>query len=117
MLRRTRTTKKLAKRIDLQYFAHPRPFRSWRFWLSLAVPLLATAWFVAQRAHGGQKVYSPGQLLPAHAVFTQQGTLCHIAETGSFTAPVTAQGCLPGPDPPLHHAHQPLTPARATCHV
>src|SRR5260221_8967043 len=97
MLRRTRTTKKLAKRIDLQYFAHPHPFRSWRFWLSLAVPLLATAWFVAQRAHGGQKEDSSGQLSRAHAVFTHQGTLCHIAQTRSFTAPVTHKARPPCP--------------------
>ncbi len=117
MLRRTRTTKKLAKRIDLQYFAHPHPFRSWRFWLSLAVPLLATAWFVAQRAHGGQKVYSSGQLSRAHAVFTQQCTLCHIAKAGSFTAPVTDKACLACHDAPLHHANQAFTPECATCHV
>ena len=62
MLRRTRTTKKLAKRIDLQYFARPHPFRRWRFWLSVAVPVIALGWFVTQRAQGGQKVYSSGPL-------------------------------------------------------
>src|SRR5258708_12580513 len=117
MLRRTRTTKKLAKRIDLQYFAHPRPFRSWRFWLSLAVRVLARAWFVAQRAHGGQKVYSSGQLSRAHAVFTQQCTLCHIAKAGSFTAQVTDKACLACHDAPLHNANQAFTPECATCHV
>src|SRR5260221_13280707 len=103
MLRRTRTTKKLAKRIDLQYFAHPHPFRSWRFWLSLAVPLLATAWFVAQRAHGGPKVYSSGQLSRAPAVFTQQCTLSHIAKAGSFPAPVTDKAYPACHDAPPHH--------------
>src|SRR5260221_8064407 len=104
MLRRTRTTKKLAKRIDLQYFAHPHPFRSWRFWLSLAVPLLATAWFVAQRAHGGQEVFFIGQLSRAHAVFPQQRTLFHIAQPGCFPAPETAKACLPRHHAPLHPA-------------
>lgn len=117
MLRRTRTTKKLAKRIDLQYFAHPHPFRSWRFWLSVAVPLLATAWFITERAHGGQKVYSSGQLSRAHAVFTQQCTLCHVAQAGAFTAHVTDKACLACHDAPLHHANQTSTPECATCHV
>ena len=60
MLRRSRTTKKLAKRIDLQYFTRPHVFRRWRFWLSVAVPVIALGWFVTQRAQGGQKVYSSG---------------------------------------------------------
>ncbi|MBZ5663739.1 MAG: cytochrome c3 family protein [Acidobacteriia bacterium] len=117
MLRRTRTTKKLAKRIDLQYFAHPHPFRSWRFWLSVAVPLLATAWFITQRAQGGQKAYSSGQLSHAHAVFTQQCALCHVTQAGAFTAHVTDKACLACHDAPLHHANQTFTPECATCHV
>ncbi len=40
MLRRIRTTKKLAKRMDLQYFTQPHPFRSWRLWLSILVPVV-----------------------------------------------------------------------------
>jgi len=55
MLRRIRTTKKLAKRIDLQYFKRPHPLRRWRFWLSLAIPIVALGWLVAQRTQGGQK--------------------------------------------------------------
>src|SRR5258708_14136149 len=97
MLRRTRTTKKLAKRIDLQYFAHPHPFRSWRFWLSLAVPLLATAWFVAQRAHGGRKRNSNGALFRAHPPFTQPCTLPHPAHASSFPPPESDKAYLSCP--------------------
>ena len=117
MLRRTRTTKKLAKRIDLQYFVRPHPFRSWRFWLSVAVPVIALGWFITQRAQGGQKVYSSGQLSHAHAVFTEQCTLCHVAQAGLFTAHVTDKACLTCHDAPLHHANQTFTPECATCHV
>jgi hypothetical protein len=117
MLRRTRTTKKLAKRIDLQYFAHPHPFRRWRFWLSVAVPLIAMGWFITQRAQGGQKVYSSGQLSHAHAVFTQQCTLCHVPQAGAFSAQVTDKACLACHDAPLHHANQTSTPECVTCHV
>ncbi len=117
MLRRTRTTKKLAKRIDLQYFARPHPFRRWRFWLSVAVPVLALTWFIAQRAQGGQKVYSSGQLSYAHAVFTQQCALCHVKKAEEFTAHVTDQACLTCHDAPIHYANQTFTPECAACHV
>jgi len=116
MLRRTRTTKKLAKRIDLQYFAQPHPLRRWRFWLSVAVPVIALGWFVTQRAQDGRKVYSSGQLSHAHAVFTQQCALCHVPQAGAFAAQVTDKACLACHDAPLHHANQTLTPACATCH-
>jgi hypothetical protein len=117
MLRRTRTTKKLAKRIDLQYFARPHPFRRWRIWLSVAIPVIALAWFLTQRAQGGQKVYSSGQLSHAHAVFTQQCALCHVTQAGAFTAHVTDKACLTCHDAPVHHANQTFTPECATCHV
>lgn len=117
MLRRTRTTKTLAKRIDLQYFAQPHPFRRWRFWLSLTIPLIAIGWFITQRAQGGQKVYSSGPLSHAHAVFTQQCTLCHVTQAGVFTAQVTDKACLTCHDAPLHHPNQTFTPECATCHV
>ena len=38
---RVRTAKKLAQRIDLQYFTRLRGFRRWRLVLCIAVPLLA----------------------------------------------------------------------------
>ncbi len=117
MLRRTRTTKTLAKRIDLQYFAHPHPFRRLRFWLSVAVPVIALAWFITQRAQGGQKVYSSGELSHAHAVFTQQCTLCHVSQAGAFTTRVTDKACLACHDAPTHHANQTFTPACTTCHA
>ena len=116
MLRRSRTTKKLAKRIDLQYFTRPHVFRRWRFWLSLAVPVVALGWFVTQRAQGGQRVYSSGPLSSSHAVFTKQCSLCHIATTG-FTARVSDQACLACHDAPAHHANQTFTPECSSCHV
>ena len=62
MLRRTRTTKALAGRINLEYFARPHPFRRWRLMLSIAVPAIALVWFLSQRAQGGQRAYSSGPL-------------------------------------------------------
>ena len=117
MLRRSRTTKKLAKRIDLQYFTRPHVFRRWRFWLSVAVPVIALGWFVTQRAQGGQKIYSSGPLAASHAVFTQQCSLCHVARAGNFATQVSDEACLTCHDAPAHHANQSFTPACSSCHV
>jgi hypothetical protein len=117
MLRRTRTTKKLARRIDLQYFAHPHPLRRWRFWLSVAVPVLALGWLLTQRAQGGQKAYSSGPLSPSHAVFTQQCSLCHVTRAGAFFKEVSNDACLTCHDGPVHHGNQSFTPKCSSCHL
>jgi len=116
MLRRTRTTKKLARRIDLQYFARPHPFRRWRFWLSLTVPVLALGWLLTQQVQGGQKAYSSGPLAQAHAVFTQQCGLCHLTRTGTFFKEVSDEACLTCHDGPVHRANQRFTPHCSSCH-
>jgi len=116
MLGRTRTTKKLARRIDLQYFAHPHPFRRWRFWLSLAVPVLALGWLLIERAQGGQRAYSSGPLSQAHRVFTERCGLCHVTRTGAFFREVSDQACLSCHDGPVHHANQTFTPKCSSCH-
>jgi hypothetical protein len=117
MLRRIRTTKKLARRIDLQYFKRPHPLRRWRFWLSVAVPILALGWLVTQRAQGGQKAYSSGPLSASHAVFTQQCSLCHMARAGAFFKEVSDEACLTCHDGPLHHSNQTFTPPCSSCHL
>ncbi len=42
--------------------SRPHPFRSWRLWLSVLVPVIAVVWFVSRRGPTGQKVYSSGPL-------------------------------------------------------
>lgn len=116
-MRRTRTTKKLARRIDLQYFTRPHPLRRWRFWLSLAVPVLALGWLLIQRAQGGQKAYSSGPLSLSHAVFTQQCSLCHATRAGMFFKEVSDDACLTCHDGPVHHGNQNFTPRCSSCHV
>jgi hypothetical protein len=117
MLRRLRTTKKLARRIDLQYFKRSHPLRRWRFWLSIAVPVLALGWLLTQRAQGGQKAYSSGPLSASHAVFTQQCSFCHVTRAGAFFKEVTDDACLSCHDGPTHHANQTFTPSCASCHL
>ncbi len=117
MLRRARTTKQLAQRIDLQYFTRPHALRRWRFWLSIVVPVFALLWFTAQRVEGGKKTYSSGPLAQAHAVFTQQCNLCHSQQPGAFFEHASDRACLTCHDAPAHHANQTFIPACGTCHV
>jgi hypothetical protein len=117
MLRRVRTTKNLAKRVDLQYFTQSHPFRSWRFWLSVLVPVVAVVWFAAARATG-QKVYSSGPLSASHAVFGKRCEVCHATTLGFFRAKVSDGACLKCHDAPAHHADKVVfTPACGSCHV
>ena len=116
-MRRIRTTKERAKRIDMMYFARPHWLRSWRFWLSLAVPVIALGWFLISHAHNGGRAFSSGPLSRSHAVFTQQCMLCHVRQAGGFFENVTDKACLNCHDAPAHQANQKFTPTCASCHV
>lgn len=116
-MRRIRTTKTLAKRIDLQYFSRPHAFRRWRFWLSLTVPIAALAWFAGQRATG-QKVYSGGPLSFSHAVLGKRCEVCHVTQAGTFRNEVTDNACLKCHDAPAHHPEKAtFTPTCGSCHL
>jgi hypothetical protein len=116
-MRRVRTTKTLAKRIDLQYFSRPHPFRRWRLYLSLGIPIAALAWFAGQRATG-QKVYSSGPLSFSHAVLGKRCEVCHVTQAGVFRNEVTDAACLKCHDAPAHHPQEAtFTPACGSCHL
>ncbi|MGB0034979.1 MAG: hypothetical protein WBP79_05845 [Candidatus Acidiferrales bacterium] len=117
MPRTKRTTKKLAQRIDLNYFKRPYPFRTWRFALSVVLPVLAVIWlagFGLARNHG---VYSAGKMSPAHAVMTERCSACHVSKAGMFSAKSSDQACLLCHDGPIHHSNQAFTPNCSSCHV
>ena len=61
---RTRTTKKLAQRIDLEYFKRPSPLRHWRFLLSVALPAAALLWLAWYGVRADRRVYSAGAFRP-----------------------------------------------------
>jgi len=113
---RTRTTKKLAQRIDLNYFQKPRPFRRWRFWLSVAAPLAAIVWLGWHGLRGDPRVYSAGQLSRAHAVFANKCSACHVTRAGLFSERTSDSACLACHDGAIHHASQTFTPSCAACH-
>lgn len=114
---RTRTTKKLAQRIDLDYFKRPSPLRRWRFMLSIAAPAFALLWIAWYGIRSDRRVYSAGSLSTAHAVLTKQCSACHLSNLGFYDAKVSDQKCLACHDGPLHHATQAFTPACASCHA
>ncbi len=117
MPRRIRTTKNLAKRMDLQYFRHAHPLRSWRLWLSILIPVIALGWFAVERARS-QKIYSSGPLSAAHAVLGKKCDVCHVTTLGFFRAKVSDNACSKCHDAPAHHADKVAsTISCGSCHI
>ena len=111
-----RTTKKLAQRIDLNYFKRPHPFRRWRFWLSLIVPLVAILWLASYGFTRNERVYSSGPMSPGHAVLSAKCEACHVKVAGFVSARASDNACLACHDGPIHHANQVFTPNCSSCH-
>jgi hypothetical protein len=114
---RTRTTKKLAQRIDLNYFKRPTPLKRAKFWLSLLLPLLALVWIAERTIFKDSRVYSSGRLSEPHAVLEKECAACHVQQAGAFSAKAADSACLDCHDGPSHHATQTPSPACATCHT
>ena len=116
---RLRTTKKLAQRIDLNYFKRATPFKSAKLWLSVLVPLLALVWIAWHGATRDSHVYSSGRMSEAHAVLEKQCAACHVQKAGEFSSKAADAACLACHDGPVHHAEElkAAVPACATCHM
>ena len=116
---RLRTTKKLAQRVDLNYFKRPTPFKRARFWLSLLLPLLAIAWITWWGFRRDSRVYSSGRMSSAHAVLERQCAACHVQKDGQFSSAAVDSACLACHDGPVHHENQVASavPNCATCHL
>src|ERR1700687_3220682 len=96
MAERTRTTKKLAQRIDLNYFKRLYTIPRWRRILSIGLTLLGVLWL----AWGRQKPFNAGPLAHSHALFSNNCSACHVFSK------VTDQACLTCHDAPVHQAKQ-----------
>lgn len=114
---RTRTTKTLAQRIDLNYFKRATPLKRAKFWLSVGVPALALIWIVWQGYAKDSRVYSSGRMSKSHAVLEAQCAACHVQTTGAISAKPSNAACLACHDGPIHHAAQLNSPGCATCHT
>src|SRR5260370_1881543 len=84
-LARTRTTKKLAQRIDLNYFKRPTPLKRAKLWLSLALPLIALIWIGWHFAARDFRVYSRGHLSEPHSAFQTHSPAYHVQQPTSFS--------------------------------
>src|SRR5215470_15248499 len=100
---RTRTTKAVAQRIDLNYFKKPTPFKSARLWLAIVAPAIALVWIGWHRLGRDDRVYSSGPLSSAHAVLEKQCAACHVRQAGGFSASAADSACLACHDGPPHH--------------
>jgi hypothetical protein len=114
---RTRTTKKLAQRIDLNYFKRPTPLKRAKLGLSLLLPLLAIMWISWYGFHRDARVYSSGRMSAPHAILEKQCAACHVQKASVFSAKVQNQACLSCHDGPIHHVNQASTPDCASCHT
>ena len=116
MAGRTRTTKKLAQRIDLNYFKRAYPIPRWRRILSIAAAGLGVAWLGWAGLTGKQSAFNAGPLARAHVLLTNNCSSCHVP-AGSFGTQVTETACLACHNAPVHQAKQTFTPACTSCHV
>jgi hypothetical protein len=112
-----RSAKDRAARIDLSYFKRPHLFRSWRFWLSVALPVAGLLWITVSDFAGVHTVYNPGPLSHSHSVFANRCELCHTVRVGMLRSHVSDDACLTCHDGPKHQTLQVSTPACSTCHV
>jgi hypothetical protein len=116
---RTRTTKKLAQRVDLNYFKRPTAFKRAQLWLCVLAPLLAVGWIAWRGFARDSRVYSGGRMSEAHAVLERQCAACHIEKAGEFSANAEDSACTACHDGPMHHENEVASavPGCATCHM
>jgi hypothetical protein len=116
MAGRTRTTKKLAQRINLDYFKTLHGIPRWRRILSAVFTLLGLGWLGWHGLSGSPKPYNAGPVARAHALIGHKCSACHVSNAG-FKRAVTDHACLTCHDGPIHHAEQTFSPACTDCHV
>jgi hypothetical protein len=116
MAGRTRTTKKLAQRIDLNYFKRAYPIPRWRRILTVVVTVIGLAWLIGAGIRGKQSAYNAGPLSHPHALLTRNCAACHRSES-TFGKKVSDTACLSCHDGPIHQEQQTFTPACMDCHV
>jgi hypothetical protein len=116
MAGRTRTTKKLAQRINLDYFKTLRGIPRWRRILSGVFVIIGLGWLGWYALEGSPKPYNSGPLAHAHALLGQKCGACHVSGA-SYQRSATDQACLGCHDGPIHQADQIFTPSCSSCHV
>lgn len=104
---RTRTTKSIAKRIDLSYHKRPHPLRTLRRTLVIACALVASAWAGLMLFARADRIYNPGPLTTPHAMFENDCARCHDGGgSGKFLKSVSDSACLKCHDAAIHADRQ-----------
>jgi hypothetical protein len=116
MAGRTRTTKKLAQRIDRNYFKNRFAMTLWRQYLSIAITAGALLWLGSQALANRQKPYSSGPMAASHAFIGNKCNSCHVVHT-SIGKTVTDQACSACHSGPAHQKEQTFQPTCAECHL
>ncbi|MGH9340535.1 MAG: hypothetical protein ACRD1R_13320 [Acidobacteriota bacterium] len=123
MARKGKTTKQLAKRIDINYFKRLHPFRRKKRYASYVALALAAAWLIASALVGDEGVFNPGPVSRPHAFIEEDCSFCHTgAEENRFLHPVTDGACQSCHAGPLHHRNQVFAghtgsqPSCGSCH-
>jgi len=116
MAGRTRTNKKLAQRINLDYFKTLFGIPRWRRILSGVLVIVGLAWLGWYALAGSPKLYNAGPLGHAHALLGQKCGACHVSQA-SYRQSATDQACLGCHDGPIHQDDQRFTPSCSSCHV
>ncbi|HUI26422.1 MAG TPA: hypothetical protein VL403_10100 [Candidatus Kryptonia bacterium] len=115
---RPRTTKELAKRIELNYYRRAGAWQRWRRNLSIAAAAVAAAWLSLAALRGDRRLYNSGPVSVRHAVFGAQCQACHVhAGDRRFFLHTSDRACLACHDGPRHHETQMFSPECASCHV
>src|SRR5450755_4923148 len=102
MAGRTRTTKKLAQRINLNYFKELHGIPRWRRILSGILTVAGLLWLGYYVVSGSPKPFNAGPVSHAHSMIGGKCTTCHVSQA-SFSQPVTDKACLACHDGPIHH--------------
>jgi predicted CXXCH cytochrome family protein len=113
---RIRTTKKLAQRIDLNYFKRPTPLKRAKLFLSVLAPAIALAWVAWLVFAKDTRVYSSGRMSETHAVLANHCAACHVQKAGLFQQKTADSACLACHDGPLHHHVAIKQVACSECH-
>jgi hypothetical protein len=116
MAGRTRTQKKLAQRINLDYFKTLHGIPRWRRILAGIFVIVGLGWLAWHAVAKSPTPYNAGPLAQSHALLTQKCDACHVGQA-SFQKSATDQACLGCHDGPIHQASQTFTPSCASCHV
>jgi hypothetical protein len=119
---RLRTTKALAKRIELEYFKRPHPFRRWKRFVAIVLPTVSAVWLIIMALQGDERIYTSEMVSVSHSMFAKDCAQCHqgeqseIHEDWKFWRDVSDSACLSCHDGLLHHTNQLFTPRCSVCH-